>query len=106
MVELGQKANLGGPHGVLSGQEELQAEEASLVGGVDGASDRHIEVAHVVLVRGGVHALHGLCQQPLRLLEYTVYSMQYSGEGGCVEIGSQGLQRCTFLILVFATAMT
>lgn len=53
MVDFGQEAHLGRLHGVLVREEELQAEDAVLVGALLGALDGHVEVAEVVLVRLG-----------------------------------------------------
>jgi hypothetical protein len=44
------------PHGVIFSQEELELEDATLVGGLRGASDDDIKVAQVILVGGGADA--------------------------------------------------
>lgn len=60
MVNLGAEKDLGGFHGVLLGQEELEGEEASLVGRVGGASNLHEEVTAVRL--GGLSVDADDCQ--------------------------------------------
>jgi hypothetical protein len=48
VVERGQKAHLGGAHGVVFGQKELQAEHPALKGGFRRPGNHHCKVARVV----------------------------------------------------------
>ena len=50
VVDPRQEAGLGGAHGVVVREEELQLEDAALVGGVLGAGKLDVEVAVVALV--------------------------------------------------------
>lgn len=51
MEDFGSEKDLGWDHGVLVREEELCVEEPTLVGGLAGASDLHVEVARVVIAR-------------------------------------------------------
>ena len=56
MINLGAEEALGGDHGVVFGQEELQVEEATFVGRVRGAGNLDEEVSAVGLRRLSVDA--------------------------------------------------
>eukprot|EP01084_Bolivina_argentea_P143793 252456_1 len=71
VVDAGEEAHLGRDHGVLLGEEELEVEDAALVGGLRGTGDDDVEVAGVLLGRGGADAGRGLLLELLGLLDDT-----------------------------------
>lgn len=56
VVDLGAEQALGGDHGVVFGQEELQVEETTFVGGIGGTGDFDKEMSAVGLGRLSVDA--------------------------------------------------
>jgi hypothetical protein len=53
VVDLGQKPDLGRSHGIVVWEEELEVEDAALIGGLGGSMDLDVEVAEVVFVGNG-----------------------------------------------------
>lgn len=92
MVDLGEEAHARRGHGVVLGEEELQAELAALVRAVPWALDLHVKVAQILLVRAGDDAGRGVCHQPLRLLDDPLGERSHGvGGGGC--LGACSTQR-------------
>mmetsp|Transcript_26594 Transcript_26594/g.67606 ORF Transcript_26594/g.67606 Transcript_26594/m.67606 type:complete len:200 (-) Transcript_26594:41-640(-) len=69
VIHLRKKADLWWRHRVLLGQEELEFEDTTCIGGPFRPADDDIEVAKVVRVGSGVDAGCRLGQKPLRLLD-------------------------------------
>jgi len=53
MEDLGQESNLGRGHRVVVGEEQLQFENTTFVGGLRRAVDLDVEIPKVVFVRNG-----------------------------------------------------
>ena len=69
MVDFGSEEHFWGDERVLLGQEELESEEATFVGGVSRACNLDVEVSSVRLGRLCVDSNDGLGGEPLGLLQ-------------------------------------
>lgn len=86
---LGQESNLGRSHWIIVGEEELEAENTTLIRRLGGTVNLDIEISEVILVRNGTDSWNRLGHEPFCLFNNALGESHGGVRGVCEGISIQ-----------------